>query len=574
MEWIKLNRLLRIFSKDKVKSTWLLIIFLILIYAPMTFYVKFVHNRTIAAVEKEKIDDIEQILRQSSQSVNLVLNNIEEGVFKITRNHHGISILLGGFKYFSEDFKSNFMEFIEERFEALERTMPYIDGFACISRDGEVVALDENIVLDGEKFLKSDFYNKLLSSDQQTLWHYGHLDFVGFKERDEKMLFLVYKVPYIEKIKAAPQLRDIDEIQNMDGTDNLGYFFIAISSESFKTLYKDTNIGNTGGLGIYDVDKNPVLSTVNYHVPQSILNSLVQKENFYKMNKVVISKEKYFLGVAPLSPIDWFFVAVVPKDELTTTVKRNLKSNYTPIILVSIAAALLIIIETLILSKVISEKEIANYRLVVSEKMNEKLRIYKHDFTNHLQIIWGLLELKHYDKALNYLLKASNEGRTIKEKYEVGIPEIESTIFSVLSRAREQNIEVQIDCITLKSDFPVKIYDLTKILSNLLKNAMYGLERVESNNKKLKIRIYEELGEYIFEVINNLPLIHEDMKEKIFEKGFTTKGKEGSGLGLYIVKKLTEKNRGSIELNVDEEGNHFIVRFPIEQKADNKILNI
>ena len=118
------------------------------------------------------------------------------------------------------------------------------------------------------------------------------------------------------------------------------------------------------------------------------------------------------------------------------------------------------------------------------------------------------------------------------------------------------------DCMKLESNLSVKIYDLTKILTNLLKNAMYALDKAEDDGKKLTIRIYEELGDYVFEVINNVPVISEDLRSQIFEKGFTTKGKAGSGLGLHIVKRLVEKNKGDIELKVDEQGNHFIVRFP------------
>jgi len=538
-----LNRLLKLFNKDRVLSIRLLIFFLILVYIPMALYVNFVHTRTIEAVEKEKKEDIEQILRQTTQSLNFALNNIEEGVLEIT-DHNGIQVGVRDFEDIPQDYNYKITKFIKHRFRQLKDDIPYMDGFACIDKNGLIISSDERVEIDSKNFFKSDLYKKLVTSNHNILWSYGVPDYIDSKSKDEKKLYLVC------------------EIDDPENQVNVGYFFVTISTGPLRKLYEETFIGITGEIVIYDENNNPVLNTRDYSLPETGLDSLVKQETFYKMSNTVIADRQYLLGIAPLFPLDWLLVAIVPRDELTKTVKHNLKSNFTPIIFVSLATALIIVIESLILSKVVTEKEMANYRLVLSEKMNEKLRMYKHDFTNHLQIIWGLMELKHYDRALNYLIKASNEGITIREKYEIGIPEIESTIFSVLSKAREKNIDVEMDCMTLEPNLPVKIYDLTKILSNLLKNAMYALEKTEAYDKKLKIRIYEELGDYIFEVINNVPVIPDDLRDKIFQKGFTTKGNEGSGLGLHIVKKLAEKNKGTIELKVDEEGNHFIVRFP------------
>ncbi|WP_432405328.1 ATP-binding protein [Wukongibacter sp. M2B1] len=538
-----MDRLLKLFNKDRVLSIWFLIFFLILIYIPMALYVNFVHTKTIFAVEQEKKEDIEQILRQTTQSLNFALNNIEEGVLEIT-DHNGIQVGVRDFGVFSKDYKDRITNYIAQRFRELQDKVSYIDGFICIDKKGQIISQDGKIQINSENFFRSKTYKKLITSNHDILWNYGASDYIDFKSENEKKLYIVC------------------EIDDLDDKVNVGYLFVTISTDSFRKIYEETFIGITGEIIIYDENNNPVLSTRNYELPETRLDNLVKEENFCKMSNTIIADKQYLLGVAPLFPIDWLLVAVVPRDELTKTVRHNLKNNFTPIIFVSLATALIIIIESLILSKVVTEKEMASYRLVLSEKMNEKLRVYKHDFTNHLQIIWGLMELKHYDRALSYLIKASNEGMTIREKYEIGIPEIESTIFSVLSKAREKNIDVEMDCITLEANLPIKIYDLTKILSNLLKNAMYALERAEAHDKKLKIRIYEELGEYVFEIINNLPIIPEDLRSKIFQKGFTTKGKEGSGLGLHIVKKLAEKNKGTIELKVDEEGNHFIVRFP------------
>ena len=52
-------------------------------------------------------------------------------------------------------------------------------------------------------------------------------------------------------------------------------------------------------------------------------------------------------------------------------------------------------------------------------------------------------------------------------------------------------------------------------------------------------------------------------KEKIFENGFSTKSKNKleRGYGLYIVKQLVNKNKGSIEVNDNDNKTEFLIIF-------------
>ncbi|MHB9094257.1 MAG: ATP-binding protein, partial [Eubacteriales bacterium] len=44
------------------------------------------------------------------------------------------------------------------------------------------------------------------------------------------------------------------------------------------------------------------------------------------------------------------------------------------------------------------------------------------------------------------------------------------------------------------------------------------------------------------------PEIPEGVRNRIFENGYTTKGSNGSGYGLYISKNLVEKRGGTVSL--------------------------
>jgi len=540
-----LDRLLDLFSRKKVLRMRVLILFLILIYIPMALYMYFVYTKTVNVVKEEKIKAVNQILIKTSQSIDLTLTGIEEGAYEIA-SQNGIRKGLQDFQGLPDNAQEKILHFIEEKFQNLKTENPYIYQFLCITEEGIVISSSEDLTINMDHFIKSDIYKAMSGSRENLFWWYIPASPVfQSTHMGEKLFFLAQKIrPVWEE-------------------GNVGYLFTFINIEGFKALYRDASFGITGGLDIYDDNKKLALSQSDYTISKDLFDSLVRGEKFYKMREISMNNNQFLVGIAPLNTVGWYLKAIVPKKELTETIEINLKKSFWLIAFISIFLTLWIVIEVIILSRVVTEKEMAHYRLVLSEEMNEKLRMYKHDFMNHLQIIRGLIELEYSDKALEYLKMVAKEGMVLRSKYEIGIAELESTIFTAISKAREKNIDVEIDCIKLSENLPVKVYDLTKILSNLIKNAMYALENSEDEDKKLKIKIYEELDDYVFEVTNNVPLIPEDIRDKIFKRGFTTKGQEGNGLGLYIVKKMVRKNNGTIELKVDKEGNHFIVRFPL-----------
>ncbi|WP_456328807.1 ATP-binding protein [Archaeoglobus sp.] len=54
--------------------------------------------------------------------------------------------------------------------------------------------------------------------------------------------------------------------------------------------------------------------------------------------------------------------------------------------------------------------------------------------------------------------------------------------------------------------------------------------------------------------------IPEDVRDRIFEEGFSTSG--STGLGLFIIKKLVERYGGKLTCENDTDGAVFIVELP------------
>lgn len=106
--------------------------------------------------------------------------------------------------------------------------------------------------------------------------------------------------------------------------------------------------------------------------------------------------------------------------------------------------------------------------------------------------------------------------------------------------------------------------DLLQLFINLFDNAIYWLDIEGNDNKKIQITLDGNSCQMIFS--DNGPGIRGDDIPYIFEPFYSTKGIEGRGLGLYISRKLLERNDYSIDIaNVKSEkileGANFVVTF-------------
>lgn len=197
------------------------------------------------------------------------------------------------------------------------------------------------------------------------------------------------------------------------------------------------------------------------------------------------------------------------------------------------------------------------------QKLNSELRAQRHDYLNHMQVVYGMMELEEYEELRGYLEPLYKNMMKTGKAIRTSIPAVNALLMAKLGAAEEQNIDFYIE---VKSDLRhlnMEPWELCKVLSNLIDNAITALSMVEKE-KKLLLEIYEDRENYIFLVANNGPKIPEDMQASIFKEGFTTKREKGHGMGLSIVSAALRKNNGSIQLTSDEKETRFTVKIEKE----------
>lgn len=119
--------------------------------------------------------------------------------------------------------------------------------------------------------------------------------------------------------------------------------------------------------------------------------------------------------------------------------------------------------------------------------------------------------------------------------------------------------------ISFSSDTEVLIMNLdklqiTRVITNLIKNATQAVEQTE--NPRVEIKVIEQEKQVIIEVIDNGKGITKEVRDKVFEPKFTTKT-SGMGLGLPMIKNIIEAYGGTLSFESQENKETiFTVKLP------------
>jgi signal transduction histidine kinase len=116
----------------------------------------------------------------------------------------------------------------------------------------------------------------------------------------------------------------------------------------------------------------------------------------------------------------------------------------------------------------------------------------------------------------------------------------------------------------LKADAVVRAnkVNLQQVLVNLLKNAAYAIR--EKEDGRIVLSTSRDDQHAILTVSDNGVGMTPEIVERMWDTFFTTKGCEGTGLGLDIVKSIVESHGGSIACQTaPEQGASFTLKLPL-----------
>jgi sensor histidine kinase regulating citrate/malate metabolism len=210
--------------------------------------------------------------------------------------------------------------------------------------------------------------------------------------------------------------------------------------------------------------------------------------------------------------------------------------------------------------------EIQQFHISNLQEMTQIIKAQRHDFVNHLQVIYGLVSQGYADQTGQYISTLYKDVQVTSNVLQLAVPELSALLLVKAGVAATRNISLEINQQSNLAALHVPSMELVTVVGNLLNNAMEAVEDLTPALRTVTFKIYEKSGLYIFQT-QNPGYMPPEVKNNIFELGFSTKSGD-RGTGLASVKYQVEKHNGMILVSSHpEKGTRFTVCYPRRRGA-------
>ena len=173
--------------------------------------------------------------------------------------------------------------------------------------------------------------------------------------------------------------------------------------------------------------------------------------------------------------------------------------------------------------------------------------------------------IKHMSETIDDF---RNYFKPDKEKAEFKVHEAIVNSLSLLEGSLQPskiNIEI------IPKDDPVICgfqNEFAQVLINIVNNAKDALNERKISDPRVAINLFREKGSAVVTITDNAGGIPDEILEKVFDPYFTTKGQQGTGVGLFMSKAIIEKNMGGrLSVRNVADGAEFRVEVPGEPQT-------
>ncbi|MDU5108304.1 GHKL domain-containing protein, partial [Clostridium sp.] len=200
-------------------------------------------------------------------------------------------------------------------------------------------------------------------------------------------------------------------------------------------------------------------------------------------------------------------------------------------------------------------KEVKNAYNPLLDEIISNIKSNEHEYKNHIGMLFSMIQVSNNipelkERAKKYIGKIQ-ETNVSSDVLDIESTIIKAILYSKLVECDQLGINLNYEIKTNLENSLLDDSEITIILSNLLNNA---IEATKNNSKKeIKVDI-RKLERYKIEVKNSIDELNIDESkiQSFFEKGISSKG-TGRGYGLYNVKKIVKKYKGSIYARIVED---------------------
>lgn len=195
---------------------------------------------------------------------------------------------------------------------------------------------------------------------------------------------------------------------------------------------------------------------------------------------------------------------------------------------------------------------VASYESI--RTLGEALRAQTHEHGNRMHTAVSLLELGRTREAIEILTETSRQSQALVDQVAArrdGDPTVGALLLGKAAQARERGVDwnAHIDPAAPRSTLsPV---DSVSVVGNLIDNA---LDAAAAGEPPRWVRVaFEPASANVLRIVvsDSGAGVPDELRERIFEHGFSTKPADagGRGVGLALVRSIVEDSGGGIELS-------------------------
>ncbi len=129
--------------------------------------------------------------------------------------------------------------------------------------------------------------------------------------------------------------------------------------------------------------------------------------------------------------------------------------------------------------------------------------------------------------------------------------------------ARERGVTIETELQPVIPPANLDAASIHRCLANLISNAVDACLVSDTRGDRVVVRTRDRDGTLEFEVEDNGCGMDYEIKRKVFTSFFTTKGTQGTGLGLLVTKKIVQEHGGSVDIDsTPGSGSTFRITLP------------